>query len=141
MKTVHISMLVLSYLLASILLPTCHPSPRDLTVVTGKTVYGEQALENVTLQVHQREEAGWRYLSDSRSGYHGSFRLHLPPGTYRITASKTIRAGQEQLIMTGVLGVLEVKSSTRRIDQVVIKLTPGGGMINHPGFRTITRWA
>lgn len=112
--------------LVIIFLSGCHPSPRDLTVVSGKTVYGDLALEDVHIRIHRWEEAGWNYLSDSRSGYHGSFRLHLPTGTYRITASKTIRVGQDQVIVTGVLDVLEVKNSTRRIDQVVLMMRSTG---------------
>jgi len=112
-------------IMATLVLVACHPSPRDQTVVSGKTVYGDLALEDVQIQIHRWEEAGWQYLSDSRSGYHGSFRVHLAPGTYRITASKTIRVGQKEVMVTGILDGLEVDGSGKRIDQVVIELRSG----------------
>ena len=110
--------------LVIIFLSGCHPSPRDLTVVSGKTVYGDLALEDVHLDIYRWEQDRWKYHSDSKSGYHGSFRAHLPTGTYRIAASKTIRVGQDQVAVTGVLDDLKIESSTRRIDQVVILMVP-----------------
>ena len=86
----------------------CHPSPRSLTLVSGKTIYGNLALEDVHLEIYRWEQTRWRYFSDTRSGYHGSFRVHLPPGTYSITASKTIRIGQEEVPLTGTLIDLEI---------------------------------
>ena len=111
-------------ILVIIFLSGCHPSPRDLTVVSGKTVYGDLALEDVHIQIHKWEEAGWLYISDSRSGYHGTFRIHLPTGTYRITASKTIRVGKSDILVTGTLEELKVEKTGGRIDQVVILMAP-----------------
>jgi hypothetical protein len=105
----------------------CHPSPRSLTLVSGKTVYGAMALEDVHIEIFRWEQTRWRYFSDTRSGYHGSFRIHLPGGTYRFTASKTIRMGQDEVSVTGKLEKFKIDGSSRRIDQVVIELTSGRG--------------
>jgi len=45
-------------IIATFVLVACHPSPGELTVVTGKTVYGELALEDVHLEIHRWEESG-----------------------------------------------------------------------------------
>ena len=108
--------------MATFVLVACHPSPRNLTLVSGKTVYGNLALEDVHLEIHRWEEFGWDYHGETRSGYHGSFRLHLPPGEYRITARKTIRIGQGEVSVTGTLEDLNVEKPGGRIDQVVIRM-------------------
>ncbi len=100
----------------------CHPSPRNLTLVSGKTVYGNLALEDVHLEIHRWEESGWDYHGETRSGYHGSFRIHLPSGTYSFTASKTIRIGRDEVPVTGTLDELKVEEAGGRIDQVVIRM-------------------
>ncbi len=105
----------------------CHPSPRSLTLVSGKTVYGDMALEDVHLEIHKWEESGWDYHGETRSGYHGSFRLHLPSGEYRITARKTIRIGQGEAIVTGTLEDLKVEKPGGRIDQSIILMFPASG--------------
>jgi hypothetical protein len=106
---------------------SCHPSPRKLTVLSGKTVYGEMALEDVDLEVYRWEPSRWRYISDTRSGYHGSFRVHLPPGTYSFKANKTLRIGQVEVSLTGKLEDLEIEKPGGRIDQVVILMVPDSG--------------
>ncbi len=98
----------------------CHPSPRSLTLVSGKTVYGDLALEDVYIEVYRLDQSRWHNFSDTRSGYHGSFRVHLPPGTYSFTASKTIRMGQDEVQVTGNLDELKIQEAGGRIDQVVI---------------------
>ena len=65
-------------------------SPRSLTVATGKVVYGTMAMEGAEITVLKVEGEKWKVVEESRSGYHGSFRLHLGEGTYRIEASTTI---------------------------------------------------
>jgi len=113
--------------MATFVLIACHPSPRDLTLVSGKTVYGDLALEDVYIEVYRLEQSRWRYFSDTRSGYHGSFRIHIPPGTYSLKASKTIRIGEDKVSVTGILDKLEVKGSSRRIDQIVVIMVPVSG--------------
>ena len=105
----------------------CHPSPRYLTLVSGKTVYGELALEETYIEVYRLEQSRWRYFSDTRSGYHGSFRIHLPPGTYNITTSKTIRMGQGEVLVRDKLEDLKIEEKSGRIDQVVILMVPASG--------------
>ena len=108
-------------LLALIVLTACHPSPRSLTVVTGKVVYGTLAMEGAVLKVF-RQEDGWELVEESFSGYHGSFRLHLAEGTYRIEAGTTIRSGGATLRLSGVLDGLTVNRKKGRMDQVVVEL-------------------
>ena len=124
MKVSHSSWFLVFSFLFIILMSGCHPSPRDLTVVSGKTIYGNLALEDVHIEIFSREQARWTYVSDTRSGYHGSFRVHLPPGEYRITARKTIRIGQGEVLVTGTLEDLKIGKPGGRIDQVVILLVP-----------------
>ena len=115
--------LVSSFLLF-ILLSGCHPSPRDLTVVSGKTVYGDLALEDVQIEIFRLEKSEWRYYSETRSGYHGSFRIHLPPGEYLLRASTTLKSGEDELLLSGALQSLIVKEAKGRMDQVVVGLFP-----------------
>jgi len=121
MKGPSIFRLVISSFLATVLLAACHPSPRDLAVVSGKAVYGDLALEDARLEIDKWEQAGWQHFQDARSGYHGSFRVHLPPGTYRFTASKKIRMGQGGFTATGHED-LKIDKPGGRIDQVIIRM-------------------
>jgi hypothetical protein len=119
------STLILAILLAWTFLTACQPSPRDTTVVSGKTVHGDLAIENVLLQVHLWEESGWKHIGDSQSGYHGSFRLHLEPGEYLITAEGSVRVDGKEKGLYGRLVPLVVEEGVRRMDQVVIDLEKG----------------
>ena len=112
--------------IAALALMACQPAPRYLTVVTGKTVRGDLALEGVTLKIHKREEAGWKYHGEAESGYHGTFRLHLSPGVYRITASKRMRLRDREILLTGTFENLVVGEGDRRWDQLVVELGPVG---------------
>jgi hypothetical protein len=102
----------------------CHPSPRNMTLISGKTVYGNLALEDVHIETYKWEQTRWRYFSDTRSGYHGSFRVHLPPGTYRFKAGKTIRIGQDEVMLTSTMDELKIEEAGGRIDQVVLIMVP-----------------
>lgn len=113
--------------LAALILSACHPVPGKLTVVTGKTVYGDLALEGVRIEVSRRETSGWRYHSDTMSGYHGSFRLHLPPGTYLFQARTMIRMGDDELALAGTLENLIVKEPGERMDRIVVEMNPDAG--------------
>ena len=108
--------------LAALILAACHPTPGKLTVVTGKTAYGDLALEGVRIEVSRRENSGWRYHSDTMSGYHGSFRLHLPPGTYLFQARTMIRMGDDELALSGTLENIILKEPGGRMDQIIIKM-------------------
>ena len=102
--------------------PSCTQPSRSLTVVTGKVVSGTMAMEGADIKVLKVEGGKWKVVAESRSGYHGSFRLHLAEGTYRIEASTTMRSGDHLLTLAGALDPLIVDGKQRRIDQVVIEL-------------------
>ena len=98
------------------------PSTRSLTTVTGKVVYGTMAIEGAELKTYRMENGTWEMTDESQSGYHGSFRLHLAKGTYRIKASTTMRVGEDLRELFGDLEPLTVEGGKGRMDQVVIKL-------------------
>ena len=127
MKLSYSHCFLISCLWFALLQAGCHPSPRNLTLVSGKTVYGKMAMEDADIVVYRWEPSRWRYISDTRSGYHGSFRVHLPPGTYSIKASKTIRVGQGEVSLTGKLEGLKVEERGGRIDQIVVIMVPVSG--------------
>ena len=124
MKLSYSRCFLISCLLFALIQAGCHPSPRNLTLVSGKTVYGKMAMEDADIVVYRWEPSRWRYISDTRSGYHGSFRVHLPPGTYRFQASTTMRLQDEQISLSGTLENLVVKKAKGRMDQVVILMVP-----------------
>jgi hypothetical protein len=101
---------------------SCTQPSRSLTVVTGKVVYGTLAMEGAEIRVYKVEGGKWKVVEESRSGYHGSFRLHLAEGTYRIEANTTIRSGDDILHLSGVLVPLVVEGKRGRMDQAVIRL-------------------
>ncbi len=121
---------------------SCTQPSRSLTVVTGKVVYGTLAMEGAELKIYRQENGSsfakassytkvtadkpedkkWKVVEESRSGYHGSFRLHLAEGTYRIEANTTIRSGDDILHLSGVLVPLVVEGKRGRMDQVLISL-------------------
>ena len=109
-------------IMITFILAACHPSPRDLTLVSGKTIYGDLALEDVHIESYRWDQSQWRHFSDTRSGYHGSFRIHLPDGKYRLQASTTIRLGNDEFSLSGTLEDLKVERDGGRIDQVVIRM-------------------
>lgn len=113
--------------LAALILVACHPTPRKLTVVTGKTVYGDLALEGTRIEVSRWENSGWRYLSETQSGYHGSFRIHLPPGTYLLKTSASIRMGDAEIALSGTMENLVIKEAGGRMDQIVVEMNPDAG--------------
>jgi hypothetical protein len=111
---------------------SCTQPSRSLTVVTGKVVYGTLAMEGAELKIYRQENGSsfakatedkkWKVVEESRSGYHGSFRLHLAEGTYRIEANTTMRSGEDILHLSGVLVPLVVEGKRGRMDQAVIRL-------------------
>ena len=111
---------------------SCTQPSRSLTVVTGKVVYGTLAMEGAELKIYRQENGSsfakatedkkWKVVEESRSGYHGSFRLHLAEGTYRIEANTTIRSGDDILHLSGVLVPLVVEGKRERMDQALIRL-------------------
>lgn len=122
MRNVPVFVLLLFVFLAGLVLPACQPAEKGATVVSGKTVHGDLAIENVLLQVHLWEDSGWKHIGDSQSGYHGSFRLHLQPGEYLITAEGTMRIEGKETGLYGRLVPMAVEEGVKRMDQVIIRL-------------------
>ncbi len=127
MKRSHSPKFLISALLAALISAGCHPSPLSLTLISGKTVYGNLALEDVHIKIYNWEHSRRQYFSDTRSGYHGSFRVHLPPGVYSLQASTMLRVGQNEVLLTGALEELVVREAERRMDQVVIHMVQASG--------------
>ena len=99
-------------LLAALLLCGCAGRGQP-TSLTGKTVYRGMGVEQVQIVA----AAGGREVGRTRSGYHGSWRLSLPPGRYLLSA--TGRAGAVALT-----GRLEVEVAPGRRDQLLLELAP-----------------
>jgi hypothetical protein len=108
----------------------CSPSPSSLAAVSGKTVYKEMglgavmALEDVTIRVFRRQDGNWQKYAQTRSGYHGSFVVHLPEGSYMLTARTILRKTTGNLELSGRLEGLVVSYSDRRVDRIVLELQP-----------------
>jgi hypothetical protein len=108
--------------LISLVASSCTQPSRSLTVVTGKVVYETMAMEGAELEIYRKDGAAWELVEKSASGYHGSFRLHLAEGIYRIEARTTMRSGDLLLTLAGALDPLIVDGKRGRMDQVVIEL-------------------
>jgi hypothetical protein len=118
--------------LISLAAHACSQPSRSLTVVTGKVTYGTLAMEGAVLKIYRMEngssfaeameDKNWKVVEESYSGYHGSFRLHLAEGTYRIEARTTMRSGDNLITLAGALDPLIVDGKRRRMDQMVIEL-------------------
>ncbi len=97
--------------------------PGDAPVaVAGKTAYRGMGIEGARVVAERMEAGRWVEADNTRSGYHGSFLLHLRPGTYRLAARAVIPDRGRTRLLTGRLGELTVPSGVRRVDRVVIEL-------------------
>ncbi len=104
------------------------PAREAAVTVSGKTAYGELAVEGVAVTALRREGEAWALAAETRSGYHGSWVLRLPPGTYRLEAEGALPApGGTTLPLTGALEGLGLSGGEGRVDRLVIPLQPGGG--------------
>jgi len=93
--------------------------------VAGKTAYGEMAIEGASVAALRRDGEELREVASTRSGYHGSWVLRLPPGTYRLEARASLpRAGQAPLSLTGSLDGVSVGPDLARVDRLLIRLVP-----------------
>lgn len=108
----------------SLLLPACAGGKEPLVTVSGKTAYGEMAIEEVWVRALIQTESGWIEQAVVRSGYHGSFVVDLPPGRYRLEAKGRIFSYGTEIPLSGSLEPLEVPAGTKRIDRVRIELGP-----------------
>ncbi len=95
----------------------------DRVTVSGKTIYKDMAVEEVSIHALRMEDGKWLEAGRTKSKYHGSFRLDLAPGRYKLEATGTL-PGPMETLLTGALPQLEVPSGQDRLDQVVIELVP-----------------
>lgn len=102
---------------------TCSQSSSSPVTVSGKTVYSSMGLEGVPLRVMRWRNGKWEYFTQARSGYHGSFVVHLPKGRYLLTARTILRRSTVDLTLQARLENLEIPSGVQRVDQVVLELT------------------
>ncbi len=106
------------------LLSACAKDEPVLVKITGKTVYGGMAIEEVEVRALRWEEGRWMERGASQSGYHGSFALSVPSGRYRLEANGVIPRGPENVALGGHVDLPETAPGDRRIDRVVIELFP-----------------
>jgi len=112
-------------LLLALLLLACAGGKEPLVTVSGKTAYGEMAIEEVQVRAFRETERGWVEQAAVRSGYHGSFVVDLPPGRYRLEARGRIFSFGKEIGLSGSLEPLEVPPGAGRIDRLRIDLKRG----------------
>jgi len=95
------------------------------TVVSGKTVYQNLAVEGVQLEVFSAA-GGTQPVARGRSGYHGSFALRLAPGSYHLSAIGSLPGPEQTTRLLEGTQRLTVVPGTRRLDQVRVELQPRG---------------
>ncbi len=101
----------------------CSPGSPRPAAVAGKVAYRGMGIEEVRLEVDRQGPAGWEPAGiTGRSGYHGSFLLHLPEGTWRIRAAARLPDGPGTRAVRGASPPVVVGPATRRIDRVVVRL-------------------
>lgn len=106
------------------LLWACGAPRGDATVVSGKTVYRGMGVEEVRLEVFPAAGRGAEPVARGRSGYHGSFALHLAPGRYQVAARGSLPGpgGSHRPLVASQS--LEVPAGSGRIDRWVVELGP-----------------
>jgi len=114
---------------ALLLLCTVGCAGRDTSVtVSGKTAYGELAVEGAVVTALRLEAGAWTAAAATRSGYHGSWVLRLPPGAYRLEAEGSLpAAGGATLTLSGVRTGVVVAAGQGRVDRLLIPLEPTDG--------------
>ncbi len=125
-------------LLPLLLLLSCRPSGEERVRVTGKTAFRGMAIEEVRVRALRRDGDAWREVAATRSGYHGSFVIDLPPGQYRLEATGEIHFSGKPAPLSGVVEDLRVPPGNGRIDRVVVELSPSAagptpGPLTPPG--------
>ncbi len=92
--------------------------------MSGKTAYRGMGIEGAEVVAWPLAPEGSGPADRTRSGYHGSFLLHLPPGTYRLEARALVPKGRDDLPLRGALQPVEVPAGTSRVDRLVVQLIP-----------------
>jgi len=108
-------------LLALFALGGCLREP-GATTLSGKTVHGEMALEGALVTARPSDDPSAPPAARVRSGYHGSWRLELPPGRYDLCAAFELPRGRGTLPVAGCLREVEVPPGTARIDRLLLTL-------------------
>lgn len=99
----------------TVLLMVFAVSAAHAAVVSGKTVYRGMGLEGASVAAYDGETA----IAETKSSYHGDFRLALPPGEYRIRAGAVIPSPGGDY---PVKGSAPVTVAGDRVDRVVIEM-------------------
>lgn len=96
--------------------------------VSGKTAYGDLAVEEAQIVALGAGAPDGAPVASTRSGYHGSWVLRLPPGTYRLEARASLpAAGGATIQLFGALDGLVLEGPSGRVDRVVLRLEPAAG--------------
>jgi hypothetical protein len=89
----------------------------NAALVTGKLVYNGMGIEDAEIVA----TSGGRPIARTKSGYHGSFLLRLPPGIYELSSETELPNGKA---VSGSIERLVVDPGIPRIDRLVILLNP-----------------
>ncbi len=82
------------------------------------------ALEDVPVKVMRLAGGEEEVYGEVKSGYHGSFLVYLPEGDYILTAGTTLEKTTGDLKLEGTLTGLRVSPGDRRIDRLLLELSP-----------------
>ena len=107
-----------------LLLAACASPPAQEQRLSGKTVWGDKALEKVQIFIERSDGGHWSEVAKTLSGYHGSFRMRLAPGTYRLRAQTVVEMDGSPVELGATLGPLEVPGKQQRLDRLVLHLSP-----------------
>ena len=112
-------------LLAGLLpFPSCGKNGPDLVKIKGKTVYLDMAIEETAVRALRWEKGQWTESAATRSGYHGSFVLRVPPGRYRLEAKGEIPQGPGTIVLEGHAELPDIPSAAGPVDRILIELAP-----------------
>jgi hypothetical protein len=89
----------------------------DAVPVAGKLVYKGMGIEDAEVVA----TSGGRPIAGTKSGYHGSFLLRLPPGVYVLSSETELPNGKAG---RGSIERLVVDPGIPRIDRLVLPLNP-----------------
>jgi hypothetical protein len=91
-------------------------SDNPATLVAGKAVYAGMGIEGA--QVTALAQVDDKVVDQTLSTYHGSFILHLPPGTYTLTGTALVPRGEGELQVGGEISGVLVENE--RLDRITI---------------------
>ncbi|GAB4250705.1 hypothetical protein [Deferrisoma sp.] len=96
----------------------CQGSGPGRATVSGKTAFRGMGVEGVRVEAYRATAPG-PPVAETRSGYHGSFHLRLPPGRYRLVAEGELPSGSGAVLLRGET---RIRAGPDRLDRVVIPL-------------------